>query len=62
MQTLLILISALLCAHAWCVRRARRADARLMRPADDLTPEDLDRWLELIEPCELPDPTGQPQG
>ena len=57
MMTLLLLLSVLLLAQACCLRRTRRTDARLMRPADDLTPEDVDRWLELIEPCGLRDAT-----
>lgn len=58
MTVLLILACVLATAHSYCWRLTRRSDdARLMRPAEEWEPEDVDRWLELIEPFPLaPDP------
>ena len=61
MYVLAALVLLLLLAQVLCLRQARRKDSRLMRPADDLEPEDVDRWLDLIEPCDLRDPTAEPR-
>jgi len=54
MITLLILTAALLAAQQVCSRLARRTEAQMMsRPADDWDGDDIDRWLELIEPFPL---------
>jgi len=53
MTALLTFLALLLLAHVACVRLARRTAGRLMRPADELEAEDVDRWLELIEPFPL---------
>lgn len=50
---LMLLLVALAAGHAGCRARARRRTSRLMRPAADLEPEDVDRWLSLIEPFPL---------
>lgn len=47
-----ILIAA---AQILCTRAARRRHDRLMRPADELSPDDIDRWLDLIVTFELPE-------
>jgi hypothetical protein len=57
MTVFLAFLALLLLAHVACARLARRAAGRLMRPADELEAEDVDRWLELIEPF----PLGQPR-
>ena len=62
MFTLLALVLLLLLGQTLCLRLARRSDSRLMRPAEDLEPEDVDRGLDLIEPCDLRDPTAEPRG
>ena len=54
---LLLLLAALAAGHAGCMVRARRKASRLMRPAADLEPEDVDRWLSLIEPFPLGRPS-----
>ena len=59
MYVLASLVLLLLLAHVLCLRQTRRTDSRLMRPAEDLEPEDVDRWLGLIEPCDLRDPTAE---
>ena len=38
-------------------RAARRQGSRWMRPADEWTADDVDRWLDLIEPFPLRHPT-----
>jgi len=53
MTHLLLILAALVPAHALCVRWARRRRARLMRPAELWEAEDVDRWLALIEPFPL---------
>jgi hypothetical protein len=53
MTLLLTTVALLLAAQAVCARLARRERARLMRPADLWEPEDVDRWLALIEPFDL---------
>ena len=54
MITLLILTAALLVAQQVCSRIARRTDARMMsRSADDWDGDDVDTWLDLIEPFPL---------
>jgi hypothetical protein len=57
MTTLLLLTAALLFGQWVCGRLARKADSRMMRPAEEWESEDVDRWLGLIEPFPLPDPT-----
>jgi len=59
MNTLLTLIAVLSLAQWLCARRARGTLSRMMRPADDWDGDDTDRWLALIEPFPLPDPTGK---
>ena len=62
MTVLLTLVSFLLAAQLYSRRAARRHDAsRLMRPADEWEPEDVDSWLALIEPFPLHDPTREPK-
>ena len=53
MTILLALVALLLTTQLYCSRLARRKVARMMRPGDDWEPEDLDRWLALIEPFDL---------
>ena len=55
MTTLLILAAALVLLSALCARRARRGYARMMRHPDHWDGEDVERWLDLIEPFPLPD-------
>jgi len=53
MKLLGLLKGLLLLAQWLCSRRARRGAARLMRPADEWDAEDVDFWLERIEPFPL---------
>ena len=57
MWTLLSLFASLLTAQAICARRAKRETQHMMRSGDLWEAEDLDRWLELIEPFPLGDTT-----
>jgi len=57
MLALLILLAVLMAGHLVCAFRARRGTSRMMRPAEDLDPEDVDRWLALIEPFPLERPS-----
>ena len=57
MYVLFALVATLLLMQWACARLARRSASRMMRPADDWEPEDIDRWLALIEPFPLEDPT-----
>jgi hypothetical protein len=62
MTALLALTVAVGLCQWLCGRLARRAAARMMRPADEWDAEDTDRWLALIEPFPLPRPTpGRPK-
>ena len=55
MTALLSTLAILAAAQFWCGRLARRGDHRLMRPADQLDADDVDCWLDLIEPYTIPD-------
>ena len=57
MTVLLTLLSLLLLAHWHCARLARHSQHQLMRPADELEADDVDLWLDLIEPFPLDHPT-----
>ena len=58
MTTLITLIAVLLLGQWLCGRWTRRKTARMMtRPVEDWDGDDVDRWLDLIEPFPLPDPT-----
>ena len=58
MTVLLTMALLLLAVQAYSRRLARRSDHRqLMRPADEWDAEDVDRWLDLIEPFPLANPT-----
>ena len=37
-------------------RRTRGLQSRMMRPAEDWSPDEGDQWLDLIEPFPLPEP------
>ena len=52
---LLGLLLPLLAAQAVCLRLARSKAGRMMRPGELWDAEDLDRWLELIEPFPFED-------
>ncbi len=54
MLTLVLVVLVLAAAQLFCARAVRQGDDRLMRPADDLSPEDIDRWLDLIVTFDLP--------
>jgi len=54
MPVLVLVTLSLIVAQRLCRRALRRVDDRLMRPADELSPDDIDRWLDLIETFELP--------
>jgi len=58
MSSIAALLSALLLLQWRFGRLARRTQSRMMRPADDWEPEDVDRWLALIEPFPLPEQRG----
>ena len=53
MTSIALLVLALLAAQAALRGRARRRAAQLIRPADEWTSEDTQRWLDLIEPFPL---------
>ena len=53
MTTLGLLILSLVLVTLVSRKRARNEQARLMRPADEWSAEDLDCWLDLIEPFPL---------
>ncbi len=61
MTVLLALATLLLLAHWRCARLAKHTQHQLMRPADQLEADDVDRWLDLIEPFPLDRPTREPQ-
>ena len=53
MTTFGTLILSLILVTLLARKRTRREEARLMRPADEWSAEDLDCWLDLIEPFPL---------
>ncbi|MEE8107084.1 MAG: hypothetical protein V3T86_16235 [Planctomycetota bacterium] len=53
MTTLGTLILSLILVTLAARKRPRHEEARLMRPADEWSAEDLDCWLDLIEPFPL---------
>jgi len=53
MTTIALLVLALACAQTALRGRARRRASKLMRPADEWTADDTQRWLDLIEPFPL---------
>ncbi|MHC4933987.1 MAG: hypothetical protein ACYTGV_17565 [Planctomycetota bacterium] len=57
MYVLIALVATLLLIQLGCAQLARTSVSRMMRPADDWEDEDIDRWLALIEPFPLEDPT-----
>jgi hypothetical protein len=57
MYELIGLVAILILLQWACGRLARRSVSRMMRPAEDWEPEDVDRWLDLIESFPLEGPT-----
>ncbi len=55
MLVLLLLILSLCAAQHVCARQTRQMKDHLMRPAQDWEDDDVDQWLNLIEPFPLPD-------
>ena len=53
MYELIGLVAILILLQWACGRLARRSVSRMMRPAEEWEPEDVDRWLDLIEPFPL---------
>ena len=53
MIVLLTLVALLLVLQLCCARRARNSVSRMMGPAEEWEPEDVDGWLDLIEPFPL---------
>ncbi|NJN14606.1 MAG: hypothetical protein HC813_03015 [Planctomycetes bacterium] len=54
MAALTLLLLLLVVAQRFCASRVRRQRDRMMRPGTEWDAEDVDRWLALIEPPELP--------
>ena len=55
MVLIAVLIAVLLLLQWRFGRLARKSQSRMMGPGDEWEPEDVDRWLDLIEPFPLPE-------
>ena len=57
MLVLLGVTTGVLLVTLCSLRAVQRQGVRLMRPADEWTADDVDRWLDLIEPFPLRHPS-----